>query len=99
MKTSYNLQSSSTNNLEKMNPAPLTPVPHVCVHTLKGHQGPIYSVRFNRKGEYCLTAGSDKTVRLWNPHKGTMIGQYKGHGYEVYDAQVFVFFLILLIKN
>jgi mitogen-activated protein kinase organizer 1 len=80
----------STYHVYKMNPAPLSPVPHVCVNTLRGHQGPVYSVRFNRNGEYCVTTGSDKTIKLWNPHKGTMINQYKGHGYEVYDVQMYV---------
>lgn len=71
-----------------MNPAPLSPIPHVCVNTLRGHQGPIFSVRFNITGEYCASAGGDKTVKLWNPHNGKLIQTYKGHGYEVYDVQM-----------
>lgn len=37
-------------------------------------------------GNYCLTCGSDKTLKLWNPHKGTALRTYQGHGYEVLDA-------------
>lgn len=37
-------------------------------------------------GSYCLTCGADKSVKLWNPHLGTMIKSYTGHGYEVLDA-------------
>ncbi|NXX16287.1 WDR83 protein, partial [Podargus strigoides] len=37
-------------------------------------------------GNYCLTCGSDKTLKLWNPHKGTALRSYQGHGYEVLDA-------------
>ena len=37
-------------------------------------------------GNYCLTCGSDKTLKLWNPHKGTVLRSYQGHGYEVLDA-------------
>lgn len=37
-------------------------------------------------GNYCLTCGSDKTLRLWNPHKGLCIKTYMGHGAEVLDA-------------
>jgi len=38
-------------------------------------------------GNYCMTCGADKTIKLWNPHKGTLIKSYSGHGYEVLDAQ------------
>jgi WD40 repeat protein len=31
----------------------------------------------------------DRTIRLWNPHKGTFIKSYLGHGYEVRDIAVF----------
>lgn len=37
-------------------------------------------------GNYCLTCGSDKSLKLWNPHKGTALRTYQGHGYEVLDA-------------
>ena len=51
-----------------------------------GHEGPVRAVRFNADGNYCLTCGSDKTLRLWNPYKGTLLKTYMGHGYEVLDA-------------
>lgn len=63
-------------------------LPDKLVHELNGHQGPIRAVRFNRNGDYCLTCSSDRTVRLWNPHKGTGIKIYKGPGQEVLDADV-----------
>ncbi|XP_064387082.1 WD repeat domain-containing protein 83-like [Halichondria panicea] len=53
---------------------------------LLGHQGAVRAVRFNRTGSYCLTCGSDRTVRLWNPHKGLPVKSYSGHGAEVLDA-------------
>lgn len=37
-------------------------------------------------GSYCMTCGSDKTLRLWNPHKSLLIKTYMGHGAEVLDA-------------
>ncbi|NXA57540.1 WDR83 protein, partial [Nothocercus julius] len=37
-------------------------------------------------GNYCVTGGSDKTLKLWNPRKGTLLRSYLGHGYEVLDA-------------
>ena len=37
-----------------------------------------------------MTCGSDKTVRLWNPHRGLSIKTYKGPGQEVLDAAAYV---------
>lgn len=72
--------------------------------TLICKQSAVRSVRFNGKvevlshvsslivslvdGNYCITTGSDKTVKLWNPHlpKGLLLKTYTGHGYEVLDA-------------
>ena len=53
---------------------------------LVGHQGAVRAVRFNFDGNYCLTCGSDKLLKLWNPHKGGLLKTYSGHGYEVLDA-------------
>lgn len=30
----------------------------------------------------------DRTLRLWNPHKGLAIKQYVGHGYDVRDVTI-----------
>lgn len=37
-------------------------------------------------GEYCLTCGSNKTIKLWNPKKQLCLQTYTGHGYEVVDV-------------
>eukprot|EP00918_Siedleckia_nematoides_P018318 GHVU01039206.1.p1 GENE.GHVU01039206.1~~GHVU01039206.1.p1 ORF type:complete len:398 (+),score=48.90 GHVU01039206.1:322-1515(+) len=56
---------------------------------LDGHKGPVMNVRFNKDGNYCLTCGHDKALRLWNPHKGLMVKEYKGpHNHEVNDLTV-----------
>ena len=33
------------------------------VATLSGHTGAVMSVKFNSTGQYCLTAGNDRSVR------------------------------------
>jgi len=48
--------------------------------------GSIRAVRFNVDGEYCLTCGSDKTLKLWNPFKQILLKTYSGHGQDVLDA-------------
>lgn len=32
-------------------------LPLTQAHELKGHEGPVYAVRFNAQGTYCLTGG------------------------------------------
>lgn len=39
-------------------------------------------------GNYCLSGGYDKTIRLWNPHKEKEIRSYLGHGFQVLDLDI-----------
>lgn len=68
-------------------PKPRGPeLPQKRLKTLDCGQGAVRAVRFNADGNYCLTCGSDKTLKLWNPLRGTLLRTYSGHGYEVLDA-------------
>jgi len=42
-------------------------IPSIPAARLIGHEGPIHAVTFSHDGKYCLTAGHDRSVRLWNP--------------------------------
>ena len=42
-------------------------------------QGAIRAVRFNKDGNYCITCGADKNVKLWNPYKQLKLQMYSGH--------------------
>ncbi|XP_017774886.1 PREDICTED: WD repeat domain-containing protein 83 isoform X1 [Nicrophorus vespilloides] len=57
-----------------------------CINTIDCKQGAVRAVRFNVDGSYCLTCGSDKKIKLWNPYRGLMLKIYGGHGNEVLDA-------------
>lgn len=35
-----------------------------------------------------MSCGKDKTLRLWNPHRGALVKTYTGHGYEVRDVVI-----------
>ncbi|XP_077988063.1 WD repeat domain-containing protein 83-like [Glandiceps talaboti] len=61
-------------------------LPTKLIETVDCKQGAVRAVRFNVDGNYCLTCGSDKSVKLWNPHRGLLLKAYQGHGYEVLDA-------------
>ena len=42
-------------------------LPREQVSKLTGHTGPVLAVRFNTDGNYCVTCGQDRILRLWNP--------------------------------
>lgn len=71
-----------------VHPQPTEHLPKTELCTLTGHEGAVLAVRFNNTGTYCLSCGKDRTLRLWNPHKGTAIKTYTGHGYDVRDVVV-----------
>ncbi len=50
-------------------------------------QGAVRSVRYNVDGDYVLSSGSNKTVKLWNPNTQKCLKTYSGHGYEVMEAR------------
>jgi mitogen-activated protein kinase organizer 1 len=54
----------------------------------RGHQGSVLALKFSSDGSYCVSGGSDKTLRLWNPHKSLLIKTYTGHGWEIYDLTI-----------
>lgn len=55
---------------------------------LRGHEGAVLAVRFNADGNYCLSCGRDRTLRLWNPHRAIPIKTYKAHARDVRDVDV-----------
>ncbi|XP_077460734.1 WD repeat domain-containing protein 83 [Stigmatopora argus] len=68
-------------------PKPQTPqLPQHLLRTIDCKQGPVRAVRFNADGQYLLTCGADKSLKLWSGSRGTLLKTYAGHGYEVLDA-------------
>lgn len=53
-----------------------------CTHTLTGHQGAVLNVRFNANGQFALSCGKDRTLRLWSLTKGVQLKAYTGQGHE-----------------
>ncbi|MEE3717236.1 AAA-like domain-containing protein [Tumidithrix elongata RA019] len=47
------------------------------IKDLLGHQGIVYSVKFNREGTLIATASADKTIKLWRPD-GTLVRTING---------------------
>lgn len=44
-------------------------LPRVPVARLSGHDDPVQAVTFTLDGKHCLTGGSDRCVKLWNPFR------------------------------
>eukprot|EP01061_Rhynchopus_euleeides_P023567 TRINITY_DN38308_c0_g1_i1.p1 TRINITY_DN38308_c0_g1~~TRINITY_DN38308_c0_g1_i1.p1 ORF type:complete len:321 (+),score=61.71 TRINITY_DN38308_c0_g1_i1:399-1361(+) len=43
-----------------------------------GSSGGVTAVRYNREGDYVISAGKDCSLRLWNPTKETLVKTYTG---------------------
>lgn len=68
-------------------PRPQAPqLPQHLLRTVDCQQGAVRAVRFNSDGNYLLSCGSDKSLKLWSVSRGTLLKTYSGHGYEVLDA-------------
>ncbi|EDO06336.2 WD domain G-beta repeat family protein [Babesia bovis T2Bo] len=53
----------------------------------KEHTGCINRIKFDFSGLYCLSAGNDRSVRLWNPTRPLHIKRFFGpHNYHVNDV-------------
>lgn len=44
--------------------------------TLGQHKGPIFALKWNKKGNYILSAGVDKTTIIWDAHTGEAKQQF-----------------------
>ncbi|XP_058125113.1 WD repeat domain-containing protein 83 [Anopheles ziemanni] len=58
----------------------------VAKRSINCEQGAVRAVRYNVDGSYCLSCGSDKKIKLWNPRTGLLLKTYGGHADEVMDA-------------
>ncbi|ODQ64049.1 WD40 repeat-like protein [Nadsonia fulvescens var. elongata DSM 6958] len=58
------------------------------ISDFKAHEGPINALRYNSTGQYLLTGGNDRIVKLWNSSTQTNIMCYKFHAYEILDLAI-----------
>lgn len=55
-------------------------------NTLGQHKGPIFALKWNKKGNYILSAGVDKTTIIWDAHNGTCQQQFSFHTAPALDV-------------
>jgi len=64
--------------------APSTSSPKWTINqTLEGHKGSVHVAVYSTGGQHLLTGGQDRTIKLWNPTKGSLVQTYEAHGWEV----------------
>lgn len=69
---------------------PATPAPSgsfTPLHRLTSHTDAVLSVAFSPDGRFVLSAGADRTVRLWDVQTGQEEQQFIGHSDKVWTAQ------------
>lgn len=50
----------------------------VCLHTLRRHQDPVYSVAFSPDGRYIASGSFDKWLFIWSTSNGALVRRYRG---------------------
>ncbi|ESN91742.1 hypothetical protein HELRODRAFT_185199 [Helobdella robusta] len=56
------------------------------VSTLGQHKGPIFALKWNKKGNYILSAGVDKTTIIWDASSGRCTQQFGFHNAPALDV-------------
>ena len=54
--------------------------------TLGQHKGPIFALKWNKKGNYILSAGVDRTTIIWDSQTGQHKQQFAFHGAPALDV-------------
>ena len=50
------------------------------------HKGPIFALKWNKKGNYILSAGVDKTTIIWDASNGSCTQQFAFHSAPALDV-------------
>ena len=51
----------------------------ICQISMSGHAGPVFALKWNKKGDLLLSGSVDKTVIVWNARAGQLKQQFSFH--------------------
>ena len=60
-----------------------TPAATRCAAAGKDTRGRVYSVALSPDGQWAVSGGNDRTIRIWDVKKGKEVGQLVGHANAV----------------
>jgi WD40 repeat protein len=49
------------------------------LHTLRGHNGNVYTLAFSPNSRWVASGGADSTVKVWDSHSGQLARSFRGH--------------------
>lgn len=49
-----------------------------CLHTLRKHADPVYSIAFSPDGKFLASGSFDKWLYVWSVQEGVLVKQYRG---------------------
>ena len=63
-------------------------------HVLKKHQGPIFSLKWNKKGDLLLSGSVDKTAIIWDTSRAESRQQFEFHAGLLYIQCIYIYIAI-----
>lgn len=69
------------------------------ISTLNKHKGPIFSLKWNKKGDYLLSGSVDKTAIVWDIKAGEWKQQFEFHSGCSMIFSVILFYLYLTLNR
>ena len=58
------------------------------IHSLVGHKGPVYSVKYSKDNKYIYSSGYDGEIKLWKANNGEYVRPLIKNGWGISKFEV-----------